>query len=651
MDREKRPEYANLQEIAKSTSGKVLSFLNTVQSAEEIASAVEFKGERDVGMKIAQNILDWRARLGGFKDLSEVAATPQVGDVRFSQIVSALEARKEFATTYVIEGLVKSADKIDFAAEKLEVHALINGIELASAEVDARGKYKLTFKYREQPITTELRLLPAGIPVPLGQGLALSKMVSPTRYATRKQAGTYYAIHDMMVPLDYIKIWGTITKNYHMHGVVYATTFLGGIPVSVEPLPAAKIEFYEADVPFIWLIGTEPTLTEAYLGYAYTAPDGSYDFTFNFSYKTGFYVWYWLFTDKVPDIRARISQFVDGLWKQVYEGPVDWNIIQDFHRDYFIPKENVIPVPPGGVKPAEGFRFTSLGLLPIDTTRIQLGYATAQAGDPIAGISHQPFCGTLHIFGLFAESPPVATYKVQIASADEDSVVGDWQDVTDPLYNRKWNDVEKKWEVLVLGPDPGTGRYQNIDTQPEADWHEHALKVTWNSVNVVNGYYALRVIGYDASNTEVGTFQMPIVRIDNTLPEINLEVIGTSVGAVTKCGALKLGIDRKIQFKITGYDAEGHVKRYWLSGTRGKAAASAGATIQEDRPDPAAGWVGVKNKLVEFTMAPLPVDLAGCPAVAYNLELHVRGLATNGYSVEPISQWAERESNLVVAEP
>ncbi|MCK4786131.1 MAG: hypothetical protein KAV87_20405, partial [Desulfobacteraceae bacterium] len=477
-------------------------------------------------------------------DLHQVDATPQVGEVRFAQIVKALKARNEFATTYVIEGQVRSVEKIDFAGEKLAVYAFINGIELASVMVDSKGKYKLIFQYGEQPTATELRLLPAGIPVRQTQSLALSKIISSARYAIKKQTGAYHAIHDLMIPLDYIKIWGTIIKNYHMHGVVYATTFLGGIPISVEPLPAAKIEFYEVDVPFIWLIGTEPALTEAYLGYAYTAPDGSYDFTFDFSYKTGPYVWYWLFTDKVPDIRARISQFVDGLWQQVYEGPVDWNVVQDFHRDYFVPKEDIIPVPPGGVKPTEGFRFISLGLLPIDTTRIQLGYATAQTGDPVAGISHQPFCGTLRIFGLFAESPPVATYKVQIATADEDSVVGTWQDITDPLHNRKWDDVAKKWNAMVLGPDPGTGRYQNIDTEPEADWHEHALKVTWNTRNYPNGYYALQIIGYDTSDTEIGTFQMPIVRVDNSLPEIDLEVIGTSIGAVTKCGALQLGLDR-----------------------------------------------------------------------------------------------------------
>ena len=146
-------------------------------------------------------------------------------------------------------------------------------------------------------------------------------------------------------------------------------------------------------------------MTEAYLGCAYTDPDGSYDFEFDFSYKNSPWIWSVLFADKIPDIRARVSQFVDGLWTQIYEGPVDWDIAEDFHRDYFIPIDDVIPVPPEPSKPLTDFSFISVGLLPIDASRIQLGYATADPLDPyrISTISHQPFCGRLRIFGLFGE--------------------------------------------------------------------------------------------------------------------------------------------------------------------------------------------------------------------------------------------------------
>ena len=648
MAQKKQSAKIDPKTVSEGTSKKVLSFLNAARSAEEIATAIEIEGERDIGIKIAESLLDRRARLGGFENLDQVAATPQVGEARFSQIVKTLEGRKETSTTYVIEGQVKTAEKIDFASEKLAVHSIINGIDVASAEVDKNGRYKVTFEYGDEAPTAELRILPAKIPLRKSKNLPLSKTVSFARYREDRQI--YRAVTDLLMPPGYFRLWGKVTKTYTMHGVVYSTTFAGVSPISVEPLPAAKIEFYEVDPTYYyWPAGTLPTqLTEAYLGHVLTAPDGSYDFSFSFSYTISG-LWSLLFADRIPDIRARISQFVDGSWTEIYEGPVDWEIVEEFHRDYFVPKEYVIPVPPGGVKPDEGFRFVSLGLLPIDTTRIQLGYATSQLDDPIT-VSHQPFCDTLRIFGLFAEAPPIATYKVQIAAADEDSVIGTWQDVTDPLHNRKWNDASKKWEFKVLGPDPATGRYKNVDTEPEADWHEHALKVTWKSRNVADGYYALRIVGYDAADAKVGTFQMPIIRVDNSLPEINLEAIGNSAGELTDCGVLELKADRKIRFEITAYDPEKHVKRYSLIWTRGKYGLPASTTPPLggwiESPGSVPGWEGCKDLEVEL----IP-DPSSCSEMSYNVELRVRGLSTDGYSAEPLSQWQRRESNLVVKEP
>jgi len=657
MDSEGKKAYLRPENVPPESAEKILAFLNAAAKPEEIAEAIEIPGERDVGIRVAENILTARAKVGGFKNLRQVAAVPQVGQERFAEIVGLLGARKETGVDYVIEGRIKSTGKVDFGGEKLAVHAFVGGVEMARAQVEAKGKYRLTFRYKDQPLATELRVLPAKLSHRCSQSPTLTKTISPSRYVLKRHSPySYYAYYDLAIPAEYIALWGRVTKTYHMQGAVYATTFVGSppVPVSVEPLPAAKIDFYEVDTPVFWLIGTEPELTEAYLGYAYTAPDGSYDFCFDFSYKTSPWVWLWLFTDRVPDIRARISQFVDGLWKQVYEGPVDWNVAEEFHRDYFVPVEDTLPIPDEGVKPDEGFRFVSVGLLPIDATRIQQGYASAQPGDPcrISNISHQPFCGTLRIFGLFSETPPVASYKVQIADADENGPVGSWQDIADPLHNRKWKDSEKKWEHMVLGPDPATGRYQNIDTEPEADWHEHALKVTWYSANKPNGYYALRIIGYDASSTEVGAFEMPVMRLDNDVPEANIEALGTSFGGVTDCGALQLGTDRTIQFKITAHDSEGHVLQYWVSGTRGKNAGSAGSDVSDGRPDPPGDvWTGVKNHDLDFNVNPLPASLLSCTSLAYNFELHVHGLATDCYNVTPGSQRVKREANLVVSEP
>ncbi|TSA56432.1 hypothetical protein D4R42_03490 [bacterium] len=642
------------EDVPAEKAQKVLAFLNTVKTAEELAEAIEVPGERDVGIRVAKNVLATRKELGRFKDIRQVTDVPQVGPERFKDIVNAFSR-----TGYVIEGQLKSTGRVDFAKAKLAVHAFVGDVEVARADVDGQGRYKLAFEHMDKPPATELRVIPAKFSHRCSKTLTFSKTFSPSRYMKKSKPLDYYATYDMYIPLDYIVLVQTITKTYHLHGAVYATKFIdvGGVPtpISIEPLPAAKIEFYEVDAPIIFILGTEPELTEAYLGYAYTGPDGSYDFEFDFSYKHSPWIWTWLFTDKKPDIRARISQFKDGIWMQVYEGPVDWDIVEDFARDYFVPEEDTIPIPDAGIKPDEGFRYTSIGLLPIDTTRIVKGYATAQLGDPgrISTVSHQPFCGTLRIFGLFAESPPVANYRVQIADADEDGPTGTWRDVTDSLHNRKWNSAMNKWDPLVLGPDPATGLYQNIDTEPEADWNEHALKATWNSANEPNGYYALRIIGYDASDTEVGTFEMPVMRVDNDRPDASLETLDTVMGPVTECGDLELGVspNRWIRFRITAHDTEGHVLRYWLSGTRGKEALSAGTTLSEWRPDPGATWTGVKNVEKQFEVALIPASLAGCPALAYNFELHVHGLATDGYDKTPGSQRIKKETNLIVSEP
>lgn len=561
---------------------------------------------------------------------------------------------------YVIEGDVKGVDDVRYGQARLAVSAYVNGVKVAQAPIDKSSHYKLTFESAEFPTTTELCILPVE-QARKGNGhrpFAINKTISPQRFVIDDGARAH-AHTDLFIPRDYTALLAQLTKTYRMHGAVYATTFAGTppVPVSIEPLPAVRLEFFETDTPLFWPIGTTPTLSEDYLGYTYAGPDGSYQFAFNFSSSNIMTPWMWLYADKTPDIRVRVSQFFDGVWNMIYEGPVDWDISDDYHRDYFIPVELIQPVPDAGVKPDEGFRFTSLGLLPIDATRLVDGYAYAQPGDPaaIAGVSHQPFCGVMRIFGLFAETPPVATYKVQYAVANSSGPTGVWQDVVDALYNRKWNPALHVWESVVLGPDPVTGRYQNIDTQPEADWHEHALKITWNSANQPNGYYALRVIGYDAAGLEIGAYMMPVMRVDNSQPQVRLEVIGASTGAVTPCGALKLGFDRRIQFRITAYDAEGHVLAYSLSGTRGKDAVSAGAVVSDDRASHAPGtlWTGTSptGDEVDFTAAALPVALSGCSMLAYNMQLHVLGLATDGYTANPLSQQVWLESNLIVSEP
>ncbi len=82
--------YLEPRDITAGDAQKVLDFLNAVTTAEEIATAVEFPGELDVGVRVGARILARRAQLGKFTSLQQVADVPQVGPERFTEIVVAL---------------------------------------------------------------------------------------------------------------------------------------------------------------------------------------------------------------------------------------------------------------------------------------------------------------------------------------------------------------------------------------------------------------------------------------------------------------------------------------------------------------------------------------------------------------------------------
>jgi hypothetical protein len=423
------------------------------------------------------------------------------------------------------------------------------------------------------------------------------------------------------------------TRTCRIHGMVYAHRYLVP-PAPLVPdrtLPGARLDFYEVNNPL-------PTMNRC-LGTAFSARDGGYDFSFDLGLSPG---------GGKPDIKVRIWQFRDGAWSQVYESTLDWHISKDFVKDFLIPAEDVY-FPPTATPPSNGFRPIALGFLPLDAQRISDGYATSEGKNPVQ-FSHQPFCETLRIFGLFGTGDKVGYYKVKVSPAKKDpvtdnwtSATGEWEDVVDPLNNLQWHDVMKRWEWRVLGPDPVTHLYTNIDVQPEADWFEHALKVTWNSANKPDGYYLLKVVPCDVNGHPLSTPpDLPVLCIDNTLPEAGLSV---SSPIPTGCGVLTLPANREVHFTVTAYSASGNMFEYALEGYRGLNDESAGSGIDSVRSPVDQNWTGVLNEDRTFAVAQ---DNSGCTVMAYSFRLMVQGSATNGYSSLLESRRVWRETNLVV---
>ena len=86
--------YMRPQDVEPALASKVLSFLNTASTVQEILDVVISAGERSIGSLVARNILNERARLGSFRDLSQLSFIPRLGSNRFTRIVNALATIK-----------------------------------------------------------------------------------------------------------------------------------------------------------------------------------------------------------------------------------------------------------------------------------------------------------------------------------------------------------------------------------------------------------------------------------------------------------------------------------------------------------------------------------------------------------------------------
>lgn len=83
--------YSGLKNVNSETSSKILDRLNSLNSAEEIASVVAtYAGQRVLSIRIAQRIFSTKEELGRFQELRQVAAVPGIGIKRITSIINAL---------------------------------------------------------------------------------------------------------------------------------------------------------------------------------------------------------------------------------------------------------------------------------------------------------------------------------------------------------------------------------------------------------------------------------------------------------------------------------------------------------------------------------------------------------------------------------
>lgn len=570
-----------------------------------------------------------------------------------------------------VKGSIEKIGATAFDRGMFNAGLFSQGKLLGEGPVDENGLYNFTIEAAEPPTGVELALYPVSVKAEDAGIMAIRRSVPQTLIKVKKKDLVEIS-YNVSLPKFFLDDVIRRLQKYVVHGSVYVQH-----PTYFEPLAGCRIDFYEVDAIKDSGFPTLPGLPRGpeflrrddFLGSAYSDAAGAYSFSFKFGllWKKPGTVFareqeFSPFKPKLPgisptfdykpDIRARFSQFINGTWTRIYEAPMtefDWNIGTDFHRDYIIPADRVVLPGTTGSAPATGFRFHTIGLLPVDATRIVGGYAFAQPGDPCGTFSCHPFCATLRIYGLFAAAHGVTSYTVETLKTDNagNALDGEtWQRIPDPLSNLKWNDATHRWlvESLVLLD----GKFKNIDIEPEGLWLEHSFKASWNTFNSIDGYYKLRITGFNGSGVQVAQQEMPMVRIDNSKPEAFLDVLSP---ATTTCGDLLLTADRTITFQATAYHAQRHMEYFQIWGSRGRYAETAGATLTVSRPDTSTIWNGVMNESEVFALAVRSATTSHCATMAYGFHLVAQGLGTNGYGINLEMKRAYGETNLIVTEP
>jgi hypothetical protein len=80
------------EEPTKDEIKNILSALNTIKSAERLAELIEIPGTPDVGLKIAESIIEYRIKNRLFTNLMQVRDVPQIGPKRFNYIIESLRS-------------------------------------------------------------------------------------------------------------------------------------------------------------------------------------------------------------------------------------------------------------------------------------------------------------------------------------------------------------------------------------------------------------------------------------------------------------------------------------------------------------------------------------------------------------------------------
>jgi hypothetical protein len=114
------PPFSDPSQIDPVRARAIIAFLNAAATPEEIATAIEFPGEPDIGVRLAERLLRERDELGGFTDLRQIRSIRLIGPERFTEIVTALTERGTVGIG-VVDPLEQLRDEIGALRARLAI--------------------------------------------------------------------------------------------------------------------------------------------------------------------------------------------------------------------------------------------------------------------------------------------------------------------------------------------------------------------------------------------------------------------------------------------------------------------------------------------------------------------------------------------------
>jgi hypothetical protein len=174
-------------DLSPSQAQQVLAVLNQVSSAPQLAERIELPGEPDIGIRLAERLLRARVAAGGqFSTLDQVAAVPQIGPERFTDLcVAVLGLNRQQLIggpelTAVLQRLSALEQRLASALSGTGTGGAVNSLTGASTAGSAGTTQALSGAAADTPVTARLHIEAAPQPAWLGQVLQVVLRVQDT---------------------------------------------------------------------------------------------------------------------------------------------------------------------------------------------------------------------------------------------------------------------------------------------------------------------------------------------------------------------------------------------------------------------------------------------------------------------------------------